>query len=240
MSKISLNGLLALTIALVGGAHSASAQYPAYGQPQVVGPQSYGQPQVVGPQSYGQPQVVGPQTYAQPGPVYDQAQGPVGYPQSYGGEIPADAVMAQGDMGGAVPYSEDFGNHPQGLGYPGIISNDGGDQLYPYDQQDPWLHGYWQEIPAYGGYAHYRPYNYKHVLAQTQAAAGWGLDPRMPYSQQFWHRYQERASLSHCPLPAHALDNPNAELDPGVEAERIRRELRDRERRLKTLEQKGF
>ncbi|MCA9072837.1 MAG: hypothetical protein KDA84_28130 [Planctomycetaceae bacterium] len=70
-----------------------------------------------------------------------------------------------------------------------------GGQLYPYDTHYPWVHGYFQEIPAYGGYVSFRPYNYKHVMSQTQAAGGWGLNPTLAYSQQFWHRYHQRASL---------------------------------------------
>lgn len=132
-----------------------------------------------GQPSYGQPNVY-PEQYCPPG-------------QAMGG-------------GGDIPYGEDYGGGPQGLGYPGVISNGGGDELYPYDQQDPWLHGYFQEIPAYGGYAHFRPYNYRHVLAQTQAAAGWGLSKTMPYSHQYWQQYHERASLQHCPLPYRAYD----------------------------------
>lgn len=69
------------------------------------------------------------------------------------------------------------------------------EELYPYDRPEPWIHGYWQEMPAYGGYSAFRPYNYKHVLAQSQAAGGWGMSPQMPYSQQFWHRYQQRAEM---------------------------------------------
>lgn len=68
--------------------------------------------------------------------------------------------------------------------------------LYPYDSQEPWMHGYWQEMPYYGGFRAFRPYNYKHVLSQSQTAAGWGMAPNMPYSQQFWPRYQEKASMS--------------------------------------------
>ena len=71
-----------------------------------------------------------------------------------------------------------------------------GGQLYPFDGQEPWLHGYFQEIPAYGGYNAFRPYNYKHVLSQSQTAAGWGMQPTMPYSQQFWHRYHAPATMS--------------------------------------------
>ncbi len=68
--------------------------------------------------------------------------------------------------------------------------------LYPYDAQEPWLHGYWQEMPFYGGFRSFRPYNYKQVLSQSQTAAGWGMSPTMPYSQQYWARYQEKASMS--------------------------------------------
>ncbi|MBW3542135.1 MAG: hypothetical protein KY476_17835 [Planctomycetes bacterium] len=68
-----------------------------------------------------------------------------------------------------------------------------GGTLYPFDSSEPWVHGYHQEMPAYGGYAVFRPYNYKHVFAQAQAAGGWGMSPTMPYSQQFWHRYSDEA-----------------------------------------------
>ena len=57
-----------------------------------------------------------------------------------------------------------------------------------FDYQAPWLHGYTQEIPAYSGFHSFRPYNYKHVLNQSQIVGGWGLSPASPYSQQYWHR----------------------------------------------------
>ena len=72
----------------------------------------------------------------------------------------------------------------------------GGEQLYPFDSQAPWVHGYYQEMPAYGGYAAFNPYNYKHVLSQSQAAGGWGMSPTMPYSQQYWHPYQAQAAAA--------------------------------------------
>ncbi|TWT63696.1 hypothetical protein [Rubinisphaera italica] len=72
----------------------------------------------------------------------------------------------------------------------------GSEQLYPFDLQNPWAHGYIQYMPFYGAYKHFRPYNYKHVGAQTQTAAGWGMSPVMPYSQQFWHRYHARGTMS--------------------------------------------
>ena len=79
-----------------------------------------------------------------------------------------------------------------GSQYPGGLSGELGEQLYPFDQQDPWLHGFIQEMPAYGGFTSFRPYNYKHALSQIRVAvaAGWGMPPTLPYSQQFWHRYQ--------------------------------------------------
>lgn len=68
--------------------------------------------------------------------------------------------------------------------------------LFQYDDQEPWKHGYLQEMPYYGGYHSFRPYNYKHLFSQSQTAAGWGMPSTMPYSQQFWHRYQHQVDLS--------------------------------------------
>ncbi|NOX56979.1 MAG: hypothetical protein GXP27_21570 [Planctomycetes bacterium] len=69
-------------------------------------------------------------------------------------------------------------------------------QLNPYDSPSPWMHGYIQHLPVYGGFRYFRPYNYKHVLSQSTTAGQWGMSPTMPYSQQFWHRYQDKASLT--------------------------------------------
>ena len=77
-----------------------------------------------------------------------------------------------------------------GIEYSNTIAGGDGVQLYPYDQQDPWLHGYFQRYPAYGGFASFRPYNYRHVFSQTQIATGWGSAHGMPYSQQFWNKYR--------------------------------------------------
>ena len=77
-----------------------------------------------------------------------------------------------------------------GIEYGNTISAGDGVQLYPYDQQDPWLHGHFQRVPSYGGFASFRPYNYRHVFAQTQLAQQWGHAHGMPYSQQFWNRYR--------------------------------------------------
>ena len=69
------------------------------------------------------------------------------------------------------------------------------EQKYPFDTQQNWVHGYFQEMPAYGGHHLFRPYNYKDVLSQSQTAAGWGERPTMPYSQQFWHKYHDQATM---------------------------------------------
>ncbi|MFP6762282.1 MAG: hypothetical protein VB858_01650 [Planctomycetaceae bacterium] len=70
-----------------------------------------------------------------------------------------------------------------------------GDQLYPYDSPEPWLHGYFQELPAYAGHAAFRPHNYKHILAQLQTASRWGIPTSMPVSHQWYHRYRQRAGM---------------------------------------------
>ncbi len=99
----------------------------------------------------------------------------------------------------SIPVIQD--NYVQGgvtsAPYVGAVGGMYGDDLYPYDAHYPWFHGYFQEMPAYGGYKSFRPYNYKHIMSQSKTAAGWGLSPQMPYSQQFWHRYQYRASMEH-------------------------------------------
>jgi hypothetical protein len=104
-------------------------------------------------------------------------------------------------MLGGQPVVADFSPGPEfdGMvgGVPPVSAAPLGDELYPYDAPEPWLHGYFQEIPAYGGYQAFRPYNYKHVLSQAQTSGGWGMSPQMPYSQQFWHRYHQRATMQY-------------------------------------------
>lgn len=108
---------------------------------------------------------------------------PVGGPVSYGGGYGG----GYGGTGGGL-YSTGMGLN----GYSG--SN--GDTLLPFDTQEAWMHSYFQEIGAYPGYAHFRPYNYKHVFSQTDLSYRWGQPHGLPYSQQWWHRYQTRASLT--------------------------------------------
>ncbi|MCA8991761.1 MAG: hypothetical protein KDA69_09315 [Planctomycetaceae bacterium] len=65
--------------------------------------------------------------------------------------------------------------------------------LYRYDDQEKWKHGWMQDMPYYGGFHAFRPYNYHHVYSQATTAQGWGMS--MPYSQQFWHRYENMTNL---------------------------------------------
>ncbi len=107
-------------------------------------------------------------------------------------------------MGGGMQFSPGMmgGSYAAGMGgfgnpYDSVSAGGGGggDQLYPFDSPEPWLHGYFQEIPAYGGYASFRPHNYKHVLAQMDVAGRWGISPTMAYSHQWYHRYRQRAGM---------------------------------------------
>lgn len=104
-----------------------------------------------------------------------------------GGGYVDGAVMGGGYGGGNGGVNISVGNGPQGF-----YTGSGGtyDPLYPYDHHEPWVHHYIQEIPAYGGYHFFRPYNYKHLLSQSQVAGGWGLSPTNPYSQEYFRRNQ--------------------------------------------------
>lgn len=75
----------------------------------------------------------------------------------------------------------------------------GSEPLYSYDDPEVWKHGWLQIIPSYGGHHTFRPYNYKQVISQSAQAAGWGLPPTMPYSQQYYHRYE---NLPESAIPA--------------------------------------
>lgn len=113
-----------------------------------------------------------------------------------------------------VPYCDPYG------GSPGFAPSwgDGGSgvQLYPFDQQDPWLHGYFQRYPAYGGYSTFRPYNYKQVYSQAQISGQWGSPAGMPYSQQFWNRYRTNymEGMLHDTAPNPAAQGPGNPSDP--------------------------
>lgn len=90
-----------------------------------------------------------------------------------------------------------------GQEYLGPASVGSNEPLYPYDDQDPWKHGYLQVIPFYGGYHSGRPYNYHHVFSQTQTSVGWGMPHGLPYSQQWWTRFEPLGD------PGRAMTEPN-------------------------------
>lgn len=135
----------------------------------------------------------------------------VGVPQPQNGAVPPQYGTPQY----GVPQNgvQQYGNNPSNAGvgtpgpsetpnYPALqnafnhYGHEGQfEQRYPFDSQQNWVHGYFQEIPAYGGHVFFRPYNYKDVMSQSQTSAGWGMSPTMPYSQQFWHRYHDQATM---------------------------------------------
>ena len=62
------------------------------------------------------------------------------------------------------------GLYSTGMGLNGY-SGSNRDTLLPFDTQEAWMHGYFQEIGAYPGYTHFRPYNYKHVFSQVDLSS---------------------------------------------------------------------
>ena len=100
-----------------------------------------------------------------------------------------------GYNGGMYGSPTGGGLYSTGMGLNGY-SGSNGDTLLPFDSQEAWMHGYFQELGAYPGYHYFRPYNYKHVFSQVDLAYRWGQPQGMPYSQQWWHRYHSRAALN--------------------------------------------
>lgn len=117
---------------------------------------------------------------------------------------------------------------PDGGEFMGAGSVGSNEPLYYYDDQDRWKHGYIKIMPYYHGFHSFRPYNYHHVFGQSTTAQGFGMSPVMPYSQQFWHKYEHMADLSqgnhepvypgtepieensHYPKPIQDADGPSA------------------------------
>ena len=112
----------------------------------------------------------------------------------YGGYLSGGQPMtpeAEVYGGGGGGYGGEYYGGPMGGGMPGSLPSGaypGNEPLYPYDTQLPWMHGYFQEMPSYGGFSYYRPYNYKHVMPQSQVSAAWGNSSNMPYSHQYFDR----------------------------------------------------
>lgn len=99
--------------------------------------------------------------------------------------------------------AQDFYGDVGSQGYLGGGSVGSQEPLFPYDDQETWKHGYLQYVPFYGGYHSGRPYNYHHVFAQTQTSVGWGMPHGLPYSQQWWHRFDAMGD------PGRAMTEPN-------------------------------
>ncbi len=156
--------------------------------------------------------------YPNPSANVQYGMGPAPYVGSApGGMHYGAADYAAGGYGAAVGYGGYGYSNPSG-GFIGGHFGLAGEPMFRYDAQEPWLHGYFQEIPAYGGHHAFRPYNYKQLLAQSQAAAGWGLSATMPYSQQFWHRYEEKAKMLKPPSSRDLTDTvyiPSGSIPPG-------------------------
>jgi len=95
------------------------------------------------------------------------------------------------------------------FGQPGYVGNSSsgtglgafgaGEPFYPYDAYEPWVHGHFQRIPAYGGYHYFKPYNYRHVMPQSQVGAGWGMPATMPYSQGFFRAREQQYGATSVP-----------------------------------------
>lgn len=95
------------------------------------------------------------------------------------------AVLTQVAFG--QPGYQDNSSSGTGLGAFGS-----GEPFYPYDAYEPWVHGHFQRIPAYGGYHYFKPYNFRHVMPQSQVGAGWGMPAAMPYSQGFFRSREQQ------------------------------------------------
>jgi hypothetical protein len=124
------------------------------------------------------------------------------------------------------PVSGAYGGAAYGYGMiEGGAPGQGAEQRYGFDSRDAWVHGYWQEIPSYGGHYTFRPYNYKHVLSQSQVSGGWGMSPTMPYSQEYFRRARERAIYDqHPPNPGYGRNAPSVGLlsrPPSAQAMRL-------------------
>lgn len=122
----------------------------------------------------------------------------------FAGGAPVGGFNGAGGYGQAGGYGVSGGTggglYSTGMGLNGY-SGSNGDTLLPFDTQEAWMHGHFQEIGAFPGYSYFKPYNYKHVLSKADLSYRWGQPQGMPYSQQWWHRYHNRAALTP-PAPA--------------------------------------
>lgn len=104
--------------------------------------------------------------------------------------IALSAVLSQAAFAQGQPEIPENSSSGQGLGAFGA-----GEPFYAWDAYEPWVHGHFQRIPAYGGYHYFRPYNYRHVMPQSQVGAGWGMPATMPYSQGFYRAREQQYGM---------------------------------------------
>ena len=163
------------------------------------------------------------------------------FPIPFGGQYQAPPQGAyQGPSQGAYqgPPQGAYQGPPQGGGPgtsqygPGAIlaapdstqALNTGDPFYPFDYEPNWTHGYIQEIPAYGGYHFFRPYNYKHVMPQSQVSAAWGNSANMPYSHQYFDKVSGHQTVWNAPGPRSSVARTHEELKEqlaGVDRTRV-------------------
>jgi hypothetical protein len=111
------------------------------------------------------------------------------------------AAVNGGYEGGGQPvngyFANAYGNYRMNPAMQPVSPGGGPvtDPYLNYDAYEPWVHGYWQELPAYGGFTYFRPYNYRHVYVQSEVAASWGTSAQMPYSQEYFRRAREQGIL---------------------------------------------
>ncbi len=123
------------------------------------------------------------------GQTFGAGIGP-GYGGAYGGSCATNEYGAYGYSGAPNTLNNAYGNYRL---TPGMAGTPTQDYAYPpYDAIEPWVHGHWQELPAYGGHAYFRPYNYRHVYIQSEVAASWGTSAVLPYSQEYFRRPREQ------------------------------------------------
>lgn len=138
-------------------------------------------------------------------------QGPP--PGAYQGAPPVG--YQGGPAGGAGPGSSQYGPGAVMAAPNSTQAFNTGDPFYPYDYEPNWTHGYYQEIPAYGGYHFFRPYNYKNVMPQSQVSAAWGNAANMPYSHQYFDKVAGHPTVWNMAPPSNVARSPqelNAQL----------------------------
>lgn len=129
------------------------------------------------------------------------------------GQFPASGAQYGGPQmqyggGGGTPY----GGGAVHTAPDSTHSFGSGDPQNQYDFTPNWAHGYYQEMPAYHGHHLFRPYNYKHVMPQSQTAAAWGIPPQMPISHSNFNAVNGVPLTYTQPAPARSgIDEMRAE-----------------------------